>query len=61
MKDMMIYLREQGVLKIDTMTNKLTGLRVIPGGPVRIRIKGGKGERSWRDAFNYTFPYKEQL
>ena len=60
-KDMMIYLREQGVLKIDPMTNNLTGVRVIPGGCVRIRIKGGKGERPWRDAFNHTFPHSEQL
>ena len=55
-KDMIIYLRDQGALKIDPMTNKLTGVRVIPGRPVRLRIKSSKRERPWRDAFNYTFP-----
>ena len=56
----MIYLREQGALRIDPITNELTGVRVIPGGPVRLHIKVGKGERPWRDAFNHTFPHEEK-
>ena len=55
-KKMMIYLRDKGALKVDPQTNELTGERVILGGPVRIYIKGGKGERPWREAYNYTFP-----
>ena len=56
LKDMMSYLREQDVLKTDPLTNELTGVAVIPGGPVRIKIEGKPGERSWREAYNYAFP-----
>ena len=55
-KKMMIYLSDRDALKVDPLTNELTGVRVIPGGPVRIYIKGGEGERPWRDAYNYSFP-----
>ena len=50
------YLHDQGALKVDPLTNKLTGEQVIPGGRVRIYSKGGKRERPWRDTYNYTFP-----
>ena len=54
LKDMMSYLREQDVLKTNPLTNELTGVAVIPGGPARIKIEGKPGERPWREAFNYV-------
>ena len=53
LKEMIVYLNDQGALKIDPDTNKLIGIRVIPGENVRI---GSEGERPWREAYNYTFP-----
>ena len=55
LKDMLIYLDKQNALSINPQTKKLRGVRIIPGGRIRIRIKGRKGERPWREAFNYTF------
>ena len=54
-REMLIYLCEQKALSIKPK-DELTGVRVIPGGPIRIRINGRKGERPWREAFNYTLP-----
>ena len=54
LKDMMSHLRDQDALKTDPLTNELTGVAVIPGGPARIKIKGKPGERPWREAFNYV-------
>ena len=59
MRKMLIYLDEQNAL-ITNSKGKLTGLRVIPGGPKRIPIKGKKGERPWREAFNNTFPHSRE-
>ena len=56
LKEMIVYLRDRGALKIDPHTNELTGVRVIPGGRVRIYITGDEGERPWREAYNYAFP-----
>ena len=56
MKEIMIYLRDRDALKVDPLSYELTGVRVIPGGIVRFYIKGGKGERQWREAYNYIFP-----
>ena len=56
LKEMIVYLRDRGALKIDPHTNELTGVRVIPGGDVRIYIRGSEGERPWREAYNYAFP-----
>ena len=55
MREMLIYLHEQKALSIKSK-DELTGVRIIPGGPIRIRINGCKGERPWREAFNYTLP-----
>ena len=55
LKKMMLYLRHQDALKTNPLTNELTGVAVIPGGPARIRIEGKPGERPWRDAFNYVY------
>ena len=54
LKDMMSHLRDQDALKTDPLTNELTGVAVIPGGPARIKIEGKPGERPWREAFNYV-------
>ena len=58
LKDMMFYLRHQKALKFNyrTKLHVLTGVAVIPGGPIRIRIKGKHGERPWMKAYNYAFP-----
>ena len=55
MREMLIYLDKQKTLSINPQTNELRGVRVIPGGHIRIRINGHKGERPWREAFKYTF------
>ena len=55
LKDMLIYLDKQNALSINFQTNELRGVRVIPGGRIRIRINGRKAERPWREAFKYTF------
>ena len=59
LREMIVYLDSQGILKTDPNSNKLTGIRVIPGGNVRIYIMGSKGERPWREAYNYAFPNPE--
>ena len=61
LKDMMIYLKEQGALSINRYTKKLTGVKVIPGGRIRIRIRGRVGERPWSAAFDYTFPETNEI
>ena len=58
MKAMIIYLRDQGALVTNSKTNELTGIRVIPGGRKRIRISGVKGERPWREVYNFAFASK---
>ena len=55
MREMLIYLDTQNALSIKPK-DKLMGVKVIPGGPIRIPITGSEGERPWREAFNYTFP-----
>jgi hypothetical protein len=60
LKDMLIYLYKQNALSINPQTNELRGVKVIPRGRIRIPIKGSKGERPWREAFNYTFPYTKE-
>ena len=45
LKDIMIYLKEQNALSVNRHTNELRGVKVVPGGPVRIRIRGREGER----------------
>ena len=55
LKDMLIYLHRQNALSINPKTNELRGVRVIPEGPIRIRITGSERERPWKEAFNYTF------
>ena len=58
--EMMLYLRDQDVLINNGKTRTLTGIRVIPGGPVRIRIKGKPRERPWREAYKYAFHSSEK-
>ena len=58
--EMMLHLRDQDVLITNRKTKILTGIRVIPGGPVRIRIKGKPGERPWREAYKYAFHSSEK-
>ena len=53
-KQMLIYLDEQNALSTNPK-DELMGVRVIPGGPIRIPITGREGERPWREAFNDTF------
>jgi hypothetical protein len=60
LKKMLIYLHKQTALSINPKTNKLGGVKVIPRGRIRIPIKGSKGERPWREAFNYTFPCSKE-
>ena len=55
MREMLIYLNKQKALSINPKINELRGVRIIPGGRIRIRINGRKGERPWREAFKYTF------
>ena len=55
MRKMLIYLDEQNTLNTNPK-GELIGVSIIPGGPKRIPIKGKKGERPWREAFNDTFP-----
>ena len=52
LKEMMIYLRDQGVLSFSRCTKQLSGVRVIPRRPGRISIKGG---RPWRETYEYAF------
>ena len=54
MGEMLNYLYMQNALSINPK-DELRGVRIIPGGRIRICINGCKGERSWREAFNYTF------
>ena len=56
LKKMIIYLQREGALSINPHTKKLRGIKAIPGGRIRICIKGKKGERPWSDAYNYAFP-----
>ena len=60
LKDMLIYLQEQCALTISPETNELSGVKVIPGRRIRITIRGRKGERPWREAYNYTFPCSKE-
>ena len=60
LKDMLIYLQEQGTLTINPYTNELSGVKVIPGGRVRIPIRGRKGERPWKEVYRYTFPCSKE-
>jgi hypothetical protein len=60
LKDLLIYLYKQNVLSINPQTNELRGVKVIPHGRIRIPITGSKGERPWREAFNYTFPCSKE-
>jgi ribosomal protein L29 len=53
LKDMLIYLDMQNALSVNPKTNELRGVKVIPRGRIRIRIKGSKGERPWKEAFYY--------
>ena len=55
MREMLNYLDEQKALSINTQTNELRGVMVVPGGRIRIHITGREGERPWREAFNDTF------
>ena len=59
LKEMILYLRDQDILITNRKTKILTGIRVIPGGPVCIHIKGKLGERPWRDAYNYALHFSE--
>ena len=56
LKDMMIYLKEHGILSFNPCTKRLNGVKVIPGGRIRIRIRGRVGERPWRQAYECAFP-----
>jgi hypothetical protein len=60
LKKMLIYLKKQNALSVNPKINKLRGVKVIPRGRIRIRITGSKGERPWREAFNYTFPCSQR-
>ena len=63
LKGMMLYLRDQDVLITNQTTNNiiiLTGIRVIPGGSVRIHTKGKPGERPWREAYTHAFHSSEK-
>ena len=60
LKKMIIYLQEQSALSINPVTSELRGIKVIPGGRIRIPISGKKGERPWREAYNYTFPCSKE-
>ena len=57
LKEMMIYLRDQGVLSFSRCTKQLNGVRVIPRRPGRISIKG---KRPWREAYEYAFPTSKE-
>lgn len=59
-KEMIIYLLVQGALSINPKTNELRGVKVIPEGRIRIPVRGSKGERPWKEAFNYTFSYSKE-
>ena len=54
MKELLIYLDTQNALSINPK-GELTGVRVIPGGRIRIPITSSSRERPWREAFKYTF------
>ena len=56
LKDMIIYLKEQGALIINPHTEALSGVKVMPGGCIRIHIRGIEGERPWKQAYEYAFP-----
>ena len=60
LKGMLFHLRDQDVLITNRKTKILTGIRVIPGGPVCIRIKGKPRERPWREAYKYAFHSSEK-
>jgi hypothetical protein len=60
LKTMLIYLDTQNALSINRKTNELRGVMVIPHGRIRIPITGSKGERPWKEAFNYTFPCSKE-
>ena len=49
---MMFYniLRRHKALETNHWMKQLTGVAVIPEGPVRIRIRGKQGIRPWREA-----------
>ena len=58
LKDMMIYLQEQGVLTFSAHTNELSGLTVIPGR--KDTHIGIEGERPWKEAYEYAFPSSKE-
>ena len=56
LKDMMIYLKQQEALSIDS--NELSGVMVIPGiNKSFISIEGG---RPWRELYEYAFPSSKE-
>lgn len=57
---MLIYLDKQNALSINPQTYELRGVRVIPGGHIRIPITGSERERPWKEAFDYTFQYGKE-
>ena len=58
LKDMMIYLQEQGVLTFSAHTNELSGVTVIPGR--KDTHIGIEGERPWKEAYEYAFPSSKE-
>ena len=60
LKDMLIYLREQGALTINPVTKELSGVKVIPGQHKCFTIRGTQGERPWRETYIYTFPCSKE-
>ena len=56
LKDMIIYLQEQGVLRFNG--NELSGVVVIPGkNKSYISIEGG---RPWKEVYKYAFPSNKE-
>ena len=48
-------LKKQGALSINPDIHELRGVKVIPSG------HNGKGERQWREEFNYTFQSSKKI
>ena len=58
LKNMLIYLNNQDALRFKVIAPgiaELTGVRVIPGGPIRITVNGKENERPWKAAHDFSF------
>ena len=58
LKNMLMYLKNQDALHFKVIApgiTELTGVRVIPRGPIRITVNGKENERPWKGAYDFSF------